>query len=184
MIKNKFIFWILLVLFFRQAVYSNITNLKCSPNPFAQGAAGQTTISYDLSINSDLVIGIYNETGALINRLYLGNQTSGAKSHIWTGVDTNGVEQPAGLYKAKLMQRQQLIEGLRIESNQSMSNPQDLAVDIYGNVYVADYGKHSIKKFSKNGTFLWSKGKIGSGGVVGGDPEFYKPRGITVDKNG
>ncbi|HPP86579.1 MAG TPA: NHL repeat-containing protein, partial [bacterium] len=104
--------------------------------------------------------------------------------HIWTGVDTNGVEQPAGLYKAKLMQRQQLIEGLRIESNQSMSNPQDLAVDIYGNVYVADYGKHSIKKFSKNGTFLWSKGKIGSGGVVGGDPEFYKPRGITVDKNG
>jgi DNA-binding beta-propeller fold protein YncE len=54
--------------------------------------------------------------------------------------------------------------------------PQDVAVDKTGNVYVADYGKHRIFKFSSSGSLITKWGYQGSGAG-----QFKSPSGIDVD---
>ncbi|MDE1764759.1 MAG: SBBP repeat-containing protein [Thaumarchaeota archaeon] len=58
-------------------------------------------------------------------------------------------------------------------------NPVGLALDGAGNIYVADYGGHSVLKFDKNGRFLSKFGTYGS------QPGQLKdPTGIAVDSLG
>ncbi|UCE21640.1 MAG: DUF5011 domain-containing protein, partial [Candidatus Aminicenantes bacterium] len=76
-------------------------------------------------------------------------------------------------------------------------NPYDVAVDIDGNIYVADTYSHRIQKFRSDGVFLgwWGlddydytgwhdplSGTIGDDGSE--DGQFNYPRGIAVDSDG
>ena len=54
--------------------------------------------------------------------------------------------------------------------------PEDVAVDGSGNVYVVDTVNYRIQKFDSDGTFLTKWGSKGSG-----DGEFFGPRGLEVD---
>ena len=70
-------------------------------------------------------------------------------------------------------------EDLSGDANGLFSNPQDVAVDEVGNVYVADTENHRIQKFKSDGTFLdkW-------GGQGDADGQFNNPSGVAVDKGG
>jgi len=57
--------------------------------------------------------------------------------------------------------------------------PRGVAVDVSGNLYVADTGNARVQKFSPEGNFLTAFGKAGTG-----EGEFRAPNGITVDSNG
>jgi sugar lactone lactonase YvrE len=57
--------------------------------------------------------------------------------------------------------------------------PEGLAVDVDGNVFVADSGNHRIEKFTRNGIFLLQWGSQGSG-----EGQFFDPEAVAVDQNG
>ncbi|MDA0712137.1 MAG: NHL repeat-containing protein, partial [bacterium] len=57
------------------------------------------------------------------------------------------------------------------------SDPGALALDIAGDVYVADTGNDRIQKLQPDGTFLRE-----AGGFGWGDGQFRKPSGIAVGK--
>ena len=63
-------------------------------------------------------------------------------------------------------------------SSGSFYNPQNLAIDSHGNVYVTDLGNKRVQKFDNDGTFLnaWGRGGTGAG-------EFNSPRGIATYEN-
>jgi hypothetical protein len=58
-------------------------------------------------------------------------------------------------------------------------DPEAVAVDQSGNVFVADTGNHRIEKFTSTGTFLRQWGSMGSA-----DGQFHSPEGIAVDGAG
>jgi len=64
------------------------------------------------------------------------------------------------------------------DSNGSFYNPQSLAIDSNGNVYVTDLGNKRVQKFDSDGTFLnaWGSGGTGAG-------QFNSPIGITMGEN-
>ncbi|NVK82760.1 MAG: T9SS type A sorting domain-containing protein, partial [Cytophagia bacterium] len=66
------------------------------------------------------------------------------------------------------------------------SNPFGVAVDVSGNVYVADYGNHNIRKITPNGdvTTLAGSGSAGSADGNGTAASFNNPSGISVDAAG
>ncbi len=59
------------------------------------------------------------------------------------------------------------------------THPADVAVDPWGNLYVADTGKHRIQKFTSGGKFIASWGSPGSG-----NGQFAYPTGIATDLYG
>lgn len=63
--------------------------------------------------------------------------------------------------------------------NGQFKSPEGLAVDSYGNVYVADTGNNRIQKFDASGTYL---GQWGSSG--GGNGQFARPVGLAIDSSG
>jgi hypothetical protein len=69
-----------------------------APNPFT----GSTTISYQLTANSQVNLSIYNITGQLVKTLT--NELKGAGSHsiTWDGRDNNGTKVSGGVYVYKL----------------------------------------------------------------------------------
>ena len=69
----------------------------------------------------------------------------------------------------------------------SFLQPQGLAVDSGGNVYVADYGNHTIRKITPAGVVTTLAGLVGSSGLVDGTgsaARFWNPSGLTVDASG
>ncbi|TMM02330.1 MAG: 6-bladed beta-propeller [Actinobacteria bacterium] len=63
--------------------------------------------------------------------------------------------------------------------------PHAVAVDGWGNVYVADTRNNRIQKLSPTGRFLARWGANGGDGTAGlGNGEFNDPRGIAVDEAG
>ena len=54
--------------------------------------------------------------------------------------------------------------------------PDGMAVDEAGNVYVADRANHRVQKFGADGRFLLTWGSEG-----GGDGQFTRPRGVALD---
>jgi len=59
------------------------------------------------------------------------------------------------------------------------SNPQGVAVDSSGDVYVTDEGNDRIQKFTSDGKFITTWGSSGSG-----DGQFSAPQGASVDSSG
>lgn len=65
--------------------------------------------------------------------------------------------------------------------------PYATAVDLNGNVYVADSAAHAIRKISPDGvvtTFAGSPGSFGSANGLGTAARFYSPVGVAVDSAG
>lgn len=64
----------------------------------------------------------------------------------------------------------------------ALNGPDNLAVDLRGNVYVADRDNNRIQKFTSTGRFLTVLGRNGGDGTAGvGSGEFNHPRGVTTD---
>jgi len=77
--------------------------LQNYPNPFNP----ETWIPYRLPQESDVEIGIYNVSGQLIRKLYIGKQTPGSyitkdKAAYWDGTNDNGEKAASGIYFYKL----------------------------------------------------------------------------------
>ena len=65
--------------------------------------------------------------------------------------------------------------------------PEGIAIDASGNLYVADTGNHTVRKITAAGvvsTLAGSAGKYGSDDGTGAAARFLKPPGITVDPAG
>lgn len=66
-------------------------------------------------------------------------------------------------------------------------NPHGLAMDLAGNLYVADTGNHTIRKITAVGvvsTFAGSSGQSGSADGAGSAARFNGPLDVAVDSNG
>jgi hypothetical protein len=67
------------------------------------------------------------------------------------------------------------------------NNPQSVAVDSAGNVYVADYNNHAIRKVTPDGVVTTLAGLAGSSGTndgMGSAGRFNYPAGVAVDSAG
>jgi sugar lactone lactonase YvrE len=65
--------------------------------------------------------------------------------------------------------------------------PQGVAVDTNGIVYVADTGNHTIRKIAVDGTVSTLAGSAGNPGALnatGSNASFYEPEGVAVNGNG
>jgi sugar lactone lactonase YvrE len=63
--------------------------------------------------------------------------------------------------------------------------PRDLALDAFGNVWVADHENKRVQKFTADGRFLGRFGANGGDGSLGSAPgEFNSPRGVSSDAQG
>ena len=66
-------------------------------------------------------------------------------------------------------------------------NPNGLAVDASGNVYVADWGNHTIRRITPTGettTLAGAAGVSGSADGNGADARFNRPSGLAIDAAG
>src|SRR5581483_9068892 len=71
--------------------------------------------------------------------------------------------------------------------NAQFRNPEGLAVDFAGNVFVADTGNSAIRKITPDGrvtTFAGESGKIGNADGAGSLARFWQPCGIATDNSG
>ncbi len=68
----------------------------------------------------------------------------------------------------------------------SFNFPQGIAIDLAGNLYVADSGNHKIRKVTPSGlvSTLAGSGVVGAADGIGTVASFYYPQGVTVDLNG
>ncbi len=74
--------------------------------------------------------------------------------------------------------------GVQGSGDGQFSWPNDVAVDLSGNVYVADSGNNRIQKFNNSGTYITQWGTscdVGGSGVDGCDGDFNYPTGVALD---
>ena len=73
-------------------------------------------------------------------------------------------------------------------TNAQLNNPQGVAVDAVGNLYIADYGNYRIRKVSRDGMITTTAGNGTQGHSGDGGPatnaQLNAPRGIAVDASG
>jgi hypothetical protein len=72
-------------------------------------------------------------------------------------------------------------------TNAFFNQPAGVAVDGSSNVFVADYGNHTIRKITPAGavtTLAGSAGNFGSTNGLGANALFYQPQGVAVDTFG
>lgn len=67
------------------------------------------------------------------------------------------------------------------------NTPMGITVDSSGNLYVADYGGHTIRKITSGGvvsTLAGTGGAFGSTNATGSSARFNNPQGVAVDSSG
>ncbi len=64
------------------------------PNPFNP----ETQISFDLPVNSDVSLVVYNTLGQVVKTLVSGNRNAGAYTVTWNGTNDHGVQVANGIY--------------------------------------------------------------------------------------
>jgi hypothetical protein len=67
------------------------------------------------------------------------------------------------------------------------SSPSGVAVDVAGNVYIADTGNHTIRKITSAGvvtTLAGTTHMLGDADATGAAARFFVPRGIAIDRDG
>ncbi|MDO7848010.1 NHL repeat-containing protein [Hymenobacter sp. M29] len=71
-------------------------------------------------------------------------------------------------------------------SSAQIANPEGLALDGQGNLYVSEFGGHRIRKITPNGTVstLAGTGTKGFADGPGNMAQFFAPTGITIDAHG
>jgi hypothetical protein len=88
---------------FNESGHSNIPraigiSLEGYPNPFNNSM----TINYNLPVDGNYDLVIFDLLGREVKTLFVGNQSSGAGTVYWNGVDNYGQEIASGLYFARL----------------------------------------------------------------------------------
>jgi sugar lactone lactonase YvrE len=70
-------------------------------------------------------------------------------------------------------------------ANARYRNPEGLAIDAFGNIYIGDFGNHAVRKISKDGIVSTvAGGTKGFADGVGSDAKFDEPSGIACDAYG
>ena len=64
------------------------------------------------------------------------------------------------------------------------NGPSGVALDSAGNVYVADFGNHTIRKITSAGAVTTLAGTAGQPGSMGAEARFASPIGVAVDIGG
>ena len=80
------------------AVPEQFDLLQNYPNPFNPS----TVINYQLSMNSQVNLSIYNLAGQLVRTLAQGQQSAGTHSLVWDATDDAGRRVPSGVYVYRL----------------------------------------------------------------------------------
>jgi hypothetical protein len=80
--------------FVRETIPLNFNLKQNYPNPFNPS----TTIDYELDVQEDVSISIYDLAGHKINELFNGVQNGGSHSIVWNGKDLSGSTVAAGTY--------------------------------------------------------------------------------------
>ena len=73
--------------------------LSSYPNPFNP----ETTISFELFVDSNVDLAVFNMVGQRISTLMSGYYDSGYYDIIWNGTDLNGSDLASGIYMVKLI---------------------------------------------------------------------------------
>jgi flagellar hook assembly protein FlgD len=64
------------------------------PNPFNPS----TVISFQLPVNSEVTLSIYNMNGQLVKKLVAGEMSAGRHHLVWDATDDRGVRVASGVY--------------------------------------------------------------------------------------
>jgi uncharacterized protein (TIGR03663 family) len=73
----------------------------------------------------------------------------------------------------------QQVYGTSSDGTPQLNQPRGAAVDVQGNLYVADTGNHAIQIFAPDGKLTRTIGGLGSG-----EGQFNEPRGVALDAQG
>ncbi|MBC8310728.1 MAG: T9SS type A sorting domain-containing protein [Candidatus Marinimicrobia bacterium] len=79
-------------------ITNEFTLMNIYPNPFNP----QTSINYELSVDSFVSLDIYNMNGQLVNQLVNKTVSAGMNSVVWNGINSAGMDVSAGVYLVKL----------------------------------------------------------------------------------
>ncbi|MCK5034725.1 MAG: T9SS type A sorting domain-containing protein [Candidatus Sabulitectum sp.] len=79
---------------------SQVFNLSVSPNPFSSSAS--VSVSFDLSIQGETTVKVYDLSGREVSVLVNSEMTSGKHTVHWDGIDQDGHPVSAGLYLCRI----------------------------------------------------------------------------------
>lgn len=142
-----------------------------------------TSVAIDASNNiyvtTQLTLWKYNSSGVFVSSIVLASGADPLSVAIdgsgnpWVTTSNHKLEK----YNSSLVL--QATYGSNGTGNGQFSNPQGVAFDASGNIYVADTENNRVQKFNSSGTYQSQFGSAGSG-----DGQFYSPTGIEIDSSG
>jgi len=78
--------------------YGSYELFQSVPSP----ARGSVRISYQLPLESEVSLNVYDITGRLVRKLVSGREAGGIKSVVWDGKDNNNKSVSSGIYFYRL----------------------------------------------------------------------------------
>jgi sugar lactone lactonase YvrE len=156
--------------------YGNDVIRKISPEGIVTTLAGSSTVGSSNGTGNEA--SFYNPHGIAVD--HLGNvYVADSYNNMIRKITPDGVVSTlAGSTEAGAR------DGMGSEAR--FNRPEGIDVDNLGNVYVADYLNHMIRKVTPEGMVTTIAGTTTSGLIngIGSESRFYYPQGLVVDKNG